>query len=570
MDPKPWLLRYDAQVPPSLAPYPAQAFFVFLERAAARYPDRPCTIFGDDAITYREMNALTDRMAAALAGLGVRKGDRVGLILPNAPQFVVAYYGTLKAGAVVVAANPQSPLPELRHPLSDAGVEIAIVWSGVYEALASLRAETAIRSMIVTDLADRLTPVVTRLPVDGSPTIVLQSGDVWLSEELARYRPEDRPAVAVTGDDPAILQYSGGTTGVPKGAIALHRNLVANTVQNAAWIHVLPEGEGANLVAIPLFHVYGMISGMALAISKACAVILVFNPRDLVSMLVAIERHKPQLFPAVPALFNAISRHPDVVSGKYSLRSIRVCVSGSAPFLAEHKARVEQVTGGTLVEGFGMSETPSATHCNPLAGVSKTGSIGLPYPDVEVRLVSLEDGVTEVAPGEEGEMVLRGPQVFAGYWNMPQETALTLRPDPIGQGGPWLYTGDIARMDAEGYFYIVDRKKELIKSGGFQVWPREVEEVLTQHPSVREAAVAGVPDDDGIDRIEAWVVLQAGAQASADELRQFARTHLSGYKVPRHVSFRAELPRTTLGKLLRRRLIAEALEQRRVSLPSAS
>jgi long-chain acyl-CoA synthetase len=290
---------------------------------------------------------------------------------------------------------------------------------------------------------------------------------------------------------------------------------------------------------------------------------MVPNPRDIVDVLINIHKYRPQLLPAVPAMFNAISRHPDVVAGKYDLRSIKACISGSAPLLAEIKERFERVTGGTVVEGFGMSETPTATHCNPLDGHNKSGSIGLPYPDVDARLVSLADGVTEVAPGDEGELVLRGPQVFAGYWNMPAETAATLRPDPAGQGGPWLYTGDIARMDEDGYFYIVDRKKELIKSGGFQVWPREVEEALIQHPAVREVAVAGVQDVDGNERVMAWVVLNEGSQATEAELRQFVRGELTGYKVPRHIHFRKELPRTTVGKLLRRVLVQEETQRLR-------
>ncbi len=569
MPTKPWISQYDTQIPPSLAPYPSHGFHVFLEQAASRFPNRPCTLFKGRVVTYRDMNAQADRLAAALADLGVKKGDRVGLLIPNTPQFVMAFYGVLKAGAIVVATNPLYTPHEMEHQLRDAGVETVIVMSNFYARINAIRTNTAIKRVIVTNLKEQLPAqlammfTLVRERRDGHRVEKLEPGDIWLKDLLARYRPEDRPAVSVDGDDIAIFQYSGGTTGVPKGAIALHRNLVANTVQNAAWIHVIREGESRTLMAIPLFHVYGMVAGMGLAISRACALIMVPNPRDIVDVLINIHKYQPQLFPAVPAMFNAISRHPDVVAGKYNLRSIRACISGSAPLLAEIKERFERVTGGTVVEGFGMSETPTATHCNPLGGRNKAGSIGLPYPDVEVRLISLADGVSPVGPGEDGELVLRGPQVFAGYWNMPGETAVTLRPDPQGEGEPWLYTGDIARMDEDGYFYIVDRKKEVIKAGGFQVWPREVEEVLIQHPSVREVAVAGVPDIDGNERVMAWVVLNAGAEASEEELRQFARAELTGYKVPRHIAFRKELPRTTVGKLLRRQLVHEETERLR-------
>lgn len=569
MDRKPWLTQYDEQIPYTLAPYPDHGFHEFLEQSAARFPDRPCTLFKGRVVTYREMNAQADRIAAGLVAMGVKKGDRIGLLVPNTPQFVMAFYGILKAGAVVVATNPLYTPHEMAHQLKDAGVETVIVMSNFYGRINEVRAQTSIKRVIVTNIKEQLPSTLAvlftlaRERKDGHRVDKLENGDVWLKDLLTRYKPEDRPAVEVDGDDVAIFQYSGGTTGVPKGAVALHRNLVANTIQNTTWFHVIREGESRLLMAIPLFHVYGMVAGMGLAVSRACAMIMVPNPRDIVDVLISIHKYRPQLFPAVPAMFNAISRHPDVIAGKYDLRSIQACISGSAPLLAEIKERFERVTGGTVVEGFGMSETPTATHCNPLSGNNKAGSIGIPYPDVEVRLVSLADGVTEVAPGDEGELVLRGPQVFAGYWNMPAETAATLRPDPTGQGGPWLYTGDIARMDEDGYFYIVDRKKELIKSGGFQVWPREVEEALIQHPAVREVAVAGVSDLDGNERVLAWVVLNEGAQVTEAELREFARNELTGYKVPRHIHFRKELPRTTVGKLLRRVLVQEESQRLR-------
>ncbi len=565
MRPKPWLAHYDAHVPASLAPYPDHAFHDYLERSAVQHPDRVCTLFKGRAITYREMNALADRVASALIGLGVQKGDRVALMLPNTPQFVYAYYGILKAGAVVVACNPLYNPHELAHQINDCGARVIIALSSFYERVNGIRGETQLKHILVTNIKEQLPPMLSLLftiakeKKDGHRVDRLAGGDFWLKDLLARAVPARGPQVGP--DDQAIFQYSGGTTGVPKGAIALHRNLVANTEQSAAWLGANPTVEDRTLMAIPLFHVYGMVAGMGLAVKMAGAMIMVPNPRDIKDVLDTIDKYKPTLFPAVPALYNAINNHPDVKAGKYNLRSIRACISGSAPLLAEIKSKFESLTGGTVVEGFGMSETPTATHCNPFGGVNKAGSIGMPYPDVEVRLVSLEDGVTDVGPGEEGELVMRGPQVFAGYWNMPSETAQTLRPDPAGEGGPWLYSGDIARMDDDGYFYIVDRKKELIKAGGFQVWPREVEEVLVQHPAVREVAVAGVVDPSVGEIVKAWVVFKDGASASVEELRAFAKEQLTAYKVPKQIEFRSELPRTAVGKLLRRELVREHREK---------
>ena len=565
MNEKPWLKHYDQGVLASLAPYPDKPLHAFLEESAAKYPDQPCTIFKGRVITYREMNELTDRMAAALAGIGVKQGDRVGMFMPNTPQFAITYYGILKAGGVVVATNPLYTPREIEHQLNDSGIELMVVMSNFYSRIKETQPKTRLKTLIVTNIKEQLPPLLGLLftlakeKKDGH-RVTLAAGDVRLKDLLAKYRPSDRPRAQVTSDDTALLQYSGGTTGLSKGAVVTHHNLVANTLQIRAWLPDCREGQECTLMAIPLFHVYGMVAGMSLAIQAAASLVMVPNPRDLKDLLENINTYGPTLFPGVPTLYNAINHHPDVTAGKYKLDTIRACISGSAPLLLETKQTFERLTGGKLFEGYGLSEAPTATHCNPFTGQNKEGSIGMPLPDVECRLVSLDDGVTVLGQGEIGELVVRGPQVFKGYWNMPTETANTLRPDPAG-GKPWLYTGDIARMDEDGYFYIVDRKKELIKAGGFQVWPREIEEVLAMHPKVREVGVAGIPDAYRGETVKAWLVLKDGESVTEAEIKAWCADKLAKFKIPTSIEFRAELPKTTVGKVLRRELVREHKEK---------
>ncbi len=352
--------------------------------------------------------------------------------------------------------------------------------------------------------------------------VELGADDLWLQDVLASHKGAPMPQADVTADSVALFQYSGGTTGLSKAAVALHRNLVANTLQMNAWF---PEGGEVLLMAIPLYHVYGMVAGMTFAVKAALSMVMVPNPRDLNDLLKNIVTYKPTNFPAVPTLYNAINHHPGVVAGKYDMSSIRACISGSAPLMRETKERFEELTGGKVCEGYGLSEAPTATHCNPIDGENRTGSIGLPFPDVECRIVSLEDETTVLPPGEEGELVIRSPNVMVGYHNMPTETSNTLRDG-------WLYTGDIAKMDEDGYFYIVDRKKELIKPGGYQVWPREVEEVLADHPKVMEVGVAGVPDPYRGETVKAWVVPAEGVEVTEDELKAWCKQSLAPFKVP--------------------------------------
>jgi len=434
-----------------------------------------------------------------------------------------------------------------------------------YKTIKKAQPNTKIKKLIVTNLKEALPPIMRVLftllrekksgfRIEGG----LQEGDVWMQDLLKKYKNAPRPKVEVDPDDTALFQYSGGTTGISKGAVALHRNVVANTMQMKAWFVTSEEGKEIYLMAIPLFHVYGMVAGMAVAMASGASMVMVPNPRDLKDVLENISKHKATIFPGVPALYNGINNHPDVKAGKYDLSSIKACISGSAPLMRETKEQFEQLTGGKVFEGYGLSEAPTATHCNPLLGENKTGSIGMPLPNVEVKIISLDDGETELPQGEIGEIAIHGPQVMKGYHNMPTETVNTLR--MMKDGKVWLFTGDIARMDEDGYFYIVDRKKELIKPGGYQVWPREVEEALAAHPKVLEVGVAGIPDPYRGETVKAWIVFKPGETADEAELKAFCKERLAAYKVPTHFEFRNELPKTTVGKILRRELVRQHKE----------
>ena len=563
MNNKPWLEHYDKGVPQTIE-YPKAPLFYFLEEAARKYPDRACTIFKGAVISYKEINAQTDAMAAALIEMGVKKGDRVGIFMPNLPQFVIAYFGILKAGAAVVAINPTYPVDEIIMPVDDANIEIMFTLTRFYDKVKKARERSKLKKIIVSNLKETL-PSFTRLlftllkeKKDGDRLHELADGDVWMKDLLAKHANSTKPNIEVSPDDTALFQYSGGTTGVPKGAVAMHRNVVANTLQIKNWMPSLEPGKEVVLMGIPLFHVYGMVAGMNFAMANGASMVMVPNARDLKDVLDNISKYKATIFPGVPLLYNGINNHPDVKAGKYDLSSIKACISGSAALMRETKEQFEKLTGGKVFEGYGLSEAPTATHCNPLDGVNKTGSIGMPLPDVDVKLVSLDDGETELAQGEIGEIIVNGPQVMKGYHNMPTETANSLR--QMKDGKTWLFTGDIARMDEDGYFYIVDRKKELIKPGGFQVWPREVEEAIMSHPKVLEVGVGGIPDPQRGETVKAWIVLKPGETLTEAELKAFCKEHLAPYKVPTHYEFRTELPKTTVGKILRRELVRQHKE----------
>ena len=564
MNDRPWVKNYDKGVPATIE-YPKGPVFQFLDNAAQKYPDHACTIFKGAEISYKEMNAITDRIAGALAAMGVKKGDRVGIFMPNTPQFVMVYFGILKAGGVVVATNPLYTPPEIEHQANDSGVEIMFVMTNFYKTIKAAQPKTKIKKLIVTNLKETLPPVLKILftlakekkggfRIEGG----LAEGDIWFQDMLAKYANTPRPKLEITSEDTALFQYSGGTTGISKAAVATHRNVLADTLQIKAWMTNLNEGNEIVLMAIPLFHVYGMVAGLLFGMAAGATMVMIPNARDIPDVLENIHKYNPTIFPGVPTLYNAINNRPEVKAGKVSLRSIKACISGSAPLMRETKETFEKLSGGKVFEGYGLSEAPTASHCNPLNGINKTGSIGMPLPDVDCKIINLDDGETEMPLGEIGEIIIHGPQVMKGYHNMPTETANTLR--TLKDGKVWLFTGDIARMDEDGYFYIVDRKKELIKPGGYQVWPREVEEVLITYPKVMDVGVAGIPDPYRGETVKAWIVFKPGETATEDELKAFCKERLAAYKVPTHFEFRAELPKTTVGKILRCELVRQHKE----------
>ena len=561
---RPWTRHYDPGIPAMLR-YPDVPLQALLDDAAESYPNATATIFFNAKRTYRSISEDAWRFANGLRRVGVKKGDRVALVLPNTPQFVVAFYGALRAGAVLVCCNPRYTAAELQHQLADAGATVVVVLSRLYPLVNAARPGTAVERVIVTNIKEEMPPVlrllftVAKEKKDGHRQPFAGDAGALAFREVLAARPEPFDA-GVRADDLALLQYTGGTTGVSKGAMLSHRALVANTLQCRAWFTNMRDGEGAAMAVMPFFHVYGLTVVMSLSVQGAEAMIL--EPQlELEHLLKDIQRHRPRMFSGAPIIYNAINNSP--LTKKYDLRSIEACVSGSAPLLTETHRRFVELTGAKLVEGYGLTEAAPVTHCNPLfgEGEQKVGSIGVPFPDVEAKIVDLDAGEREMAIGEPGELILRGPQLMDGYYHQPEETAQALR-------GGWLYTGDIATVDADGYFVIVDRKKEMIIVSGFKVYPRDVEEVLVAHPAVTDAAVIGIPHPTKGEEVKAYVVLRPGGEATADEIIAHCRKTLADFKVPRQVEFRASLPHTVVGKTLRKELAAEEQAKRKTAVPA--
>jgi long-chain acyl-CoA synthetase len=555
---KPWLAHYDADVRPSLTPYPRTTLLDFLADLAREHGTKPALLFKGTTVTYAQLEAESTACAAALAALGVKPGDRVALILPNCPQFFVAQFGVWKCGGIVVPLNPTYTGHEIERALASAGAEVVITLTPFYERVAGSRARTSVRTVVATNIKEYLPPVLRLLftlfkeKKDGH-RITIASGDRWLTDLLTAHRQATRPAVEVGPDDRAVILSSGGTTGTPKGVVGLHRHYVAAGLQLREWTQsARTPWADVIMLPLPLFHVYGNVGVQPLAFVGPHPLALVPNPRDIPDLLATIRKTKPAFFNGVPTLYTAILNHPDVRAGKVDLRSIKLCFSGAAALLAETKRRFEDTTGARLIEGYSLTEAMMACCVNPVRGENKIGSIGMPLPDVDVRIVDAETGGSDVAAGEVGELIVRAPQYMAEYWNNPGETADTLRRH--GDGDPWVHTGDLARMDEDGYVFLVDRKKDMVKTSGFQVWPREIEEVVASHPAVLEVGVAGVPHEVKGEVARAWVVLRPGAQATEEELREWCRERLAPYKVPASVTFRTELPKTMVGKILRRAL----------------
>jgi long-chain acyl-CoA synthetase len=557
---KRWLAKYDPDVAPSLAPYPDRTLLDYLADLARDHGGEPALLFKGASMSYSELESQSDTFAAALASLGVRPGDRVALLLPNCPQFLVAEFGIWKAGGIVVALNPIYTERELEAALASYAVSMVVALTPFYQRIKNVQARTSVRRVIATSIKEYL-PAVLRVLFSlfkekkEGHRIAIANDDLWFQALLQVHRSSPKPAVTVRPDDRAVILSSGGTTGTPKGVVGLHRHYVAAGRQLHAWVKSVLTGRDVVMLPLPLFHVYANVGVQPLALLAAAPLSLVPNPRDFSDLLKTIQQVKPTFFNGIPTLYTAILNHPKVRAGKVDLSSIKLCFCGAAALMAETKRRFEEATGARIIEGYSLTEGMMACCVNPVKGTNKIGSIGLPLPDVEVRIVEAEHGAEEMAPGEIGELILRAPQHMSEYWNNPAETREALREH--GEGGPWVHTGDLAYMDEEGFIFLVDRKKDMMKTSGFQVWPREIEEVLAAHPAVMEVSVAGVPDAIKGEVPRAWVVLKPDHSATEEELRAYCRERLAPYKVPAKVEFRKDLPKTMVGKVLRRTLVAE-------------
>ena len=526
-----------------------------LDDAVRDYPNRKALVFLGKSMTYRAVAQAVEHFAGALHELGVRKGDRVALVLPNCPQAVIAFFAALRLGAVVVQHNPLYTAPELQHQLADSGAVVAVAYDGAYARLTEARPHTALEHVIVTSLADYLPSgkrLALRLPFSGvrekreqlvaeipADADVLNFGDLLASKAAPPAAVHLDPAT-----DLALLQYTGGTTGLPKGAMLTHRNLVANAYQASSWDSHMQPGQETILAALPIFHVYGLT--MCLTVNMLVAGTLVLLPTFELGLLYsAIDKWRPTIFPGVPPMYELIVRSRR--TGKHDLSSIRTCVSGAMRLPPDTVKKFEQVTGGRLVEGYGLTESSPVALANPLNENARAGTIGIPVPGTDVRIVDVDDPSVDVPIGAAGELWVRGPQVFAGYWDQPEETAAML-------SDGWLHTGDVAVMDADGFVTIVDRKRDVILASGFSIFPSEIEDVLNAHPAVATSAVVGVPHFYRGETVKAYVVLADGQSATEDELRAYCAYKLVAYKVPTLFEFRDDLPTNIIGKVLRRAL----------------
>jgi long-chain acyl-CoA synthetase len=556
-DSKPWLQHYPEEIPASLE-YSKEPVQQYLINAAKRFPGKIAIHFMGKEMSYKELYEETLSFASYLQEIGISKGDRVAIMLANTPQAVISYFGILMAGGIVVQTNPLYTERELEFQMKDSGAKAIITLDILYPRVSKVMPKTELKHIIVTAIKDYLPfpknlvyPFIQKKQY-GIVVNVKHEGSTHLLKEIVSRKLNTLVIPEMDfEEDIALLQYTGGTTGQPKGVMLTHKNLVANSSMCSAWLYKCKPGEESVLGIVPFFHVYGMTTVLILTIMQANKMIIL--PKfDALTTLKTIQKQRPTLFPGAPTIYIGLLNHPDLK--KYDLSSIDSCISGSAALPHEVQHDFEEITGGKLVEGYGLTESSPVTHSNFLWDRPRVkGSIGVPWPDTEARIVSMDTG-EQLPVGEIGEIIIKGPQVMKGYWNRPDATEETLKDG-------WLYTGDLGYMDDQGYFYVVDRKKDMIIAGGFNIYPREIEEVLYEHPDILEVVAAGIPDPYRGETVKVYIVLKEGASVTEEELNKFARKSLAAYKAPRLYEFRKELPKTAVGKILRRNLVEEEIKK---------
>lgn len=551
-----WLQRYDEGVPASLEPYPDRTLLDYLSEASRSWPDRPALLFKGSSVTYRQFEEDSDWLAAALVAIGVKRGDRVALCLPNCPQFMIAEFAAWKAGAIACPFNPTYTDREMSEALRATGAGTLVVLNRFYDKVKAIQPDTSLKHIVTTNIKEYLPPLLRiaytflKEKKEGD-RIALRDGDYRFTDLRRRFRGAGAPQQRVSPNDQSVILMSGGTTGTPKGVVGLHRGMVVAGLQLQAWLRpAVREWTDKIMCPLPLFHTYGNTGVQSLALINHNPLALIPNPREIRDLLKEINAVKPSFICTVPTLLNGIMNHPMAREGRVDFNSIKLCFSGAAALMAETRKRFEDLTGGVIIEGYSLTEAQMAVIANPVRGEKKLGSVGMPLPDVHVSIVDAEDGTTPVPQGEVGEIVVRAPQLMQGYWQKPDETKEMIRTDNRGQRV--LYTGDLGYLDEDGYVFIVDRKKDLIKTCGFQVWPREIEEVISAHPAVAEVGVVGLPDTMRGETVKAWIVLRPGQKATGAEVKAFCREKLAPYKVPAKYEFVTELPKTQVGKVLRR------------------
>ncbi len=555
MNQYPWFKSYDKDMPQTLQPYANKTLLDCFIEAVTEKPSNPMVLFKGNKVSYIEMHRLSESLAAALIDKGVKKGDVIALILPNCPQVVYCHLAIWKAGAIAAPINPLYSTSELEHALQECGAKLAICLSPFYNTIKKIQSSTKVRMVISTEIKEYL-PWFLSLAFTlteekkGRHNIKLLAGDGRLKDLTRKYSLSHTVKAEVKPSDPALLLFSGGTTGTTEAAVGSHHALYIAGRQLTTWVQsIMVPWEDIILATIPMFHVFGNVALMSSAIVNRNPLALVPNPREINDLVATIEKVKPTFIPGVPTLFAALCNHPAVKSGKVSFKKAKFCVAGGAPLMTELRDRFRKITGARLVEGYALTESMLAAVITPVEGQQKDGAVGLPLPDVILKIVDAESGNIELPVGESGEIIIKAPQLMLGYWQRPKETAEMIR-------SGWLYTGDIGFLDEDGYLHIQSRKKQMIKCGGFQVWPRQVEEVLCSHEAVLEAIVAGIPDPYQGEAVKAWVVLD-GIPCTAEDLRAFCKQRLTGYKVPKYIEIRESLPKSVIGKPLSRILLEE-------------